>query len=749
MARKKAPAAPPAPTPARVEAALRAGDYANAAETARELHTLAPTAENLDLRKRALAAAAAHFADRDKAIEFNRLMAEAEPLDPGNAVWVAERAALLARGGRLADALTLADDASRPRVLAHAADRAVRVQSKDSLPPDLHAGFDAITGAFRHHEAGNETAAREALEPVGLRSPFLEWKVLLRGLLAHAAADDARAAENFARLDAGRVPATLAAPLRVAVDPAFKESLPADAAAALLKQHVKLTSPPVQEGLRAIAKELGRDRPLAPAFRAAETVVAQLKPSSPELVGRLANCLYQAILHQGDQQDLAKYKALFGAPADDPHFCRLLAQVMEQINDLPAAHAQWQRYEAWLATKPAGWPDTVAQRARAAIWLRMGENARKAAEQPDEEDELLEFFGPPRRKARKPLDPPAVDCFRQAATLAPEWPSATHELFVTLVAAKKLPDAEAVARATLARQPDDLRTLAALANLLGKQNRAADAVELWLRASAVNPLDKAMRFRAAAAVVASARNKAATAPAEAEAILDQHRPLTEEHIPAAAFALRSVLLVKAGKPDEAAAARAKALAVPGGRLGAAYRVVVDSLLAKLKPADRKAADKLFAEELAKPPGPWEVNQLIAAYDWYHVDGVTFRGQKSHDKKVLDQVARCLTADAPEEQFERLGELLLFKDEWKHAKKLAEVLHARFPSNPYFLLARCEAGDATNEQPYLLEQRLRRAKELAEASAEPRHRALLDRIDRLLKQVASPFDFLGSFFGRPR
>jgi len=72
--------------------------------------------------------------------------------------------------------------------------------------------------------------------------------------------------------------------------------------------------------------------------------------------------------------------------------------------------------------------------------------------------------------------------------------------------------------------------------------------------------------------------------------------------------------------------------------------------------------------------------------------------------------------------------------------------ARFPVNPFFLLARSEVGHATGERPYYTEQRLARARRLAEASPEPRHRGLLDRIDALRKQVGMPFDILDSLFG---
>lgn len=747
MARKKAPPAPPLPTPEGVARAAQAGDFAGALALARQLPQ---TPENLALRKVTLAHAARTYADRDQAADFNRVILEADTVDPADPAWAAERACLLARGGRLADALARCDESTRPKVLGHAADRAVRLQSKEFLPADLHPGFGAILATFRHHETGNEAAAREALEPVGLRSPFLEWKVLLRGLLAHAAGDDARAAENFARLDPARLPSRLAAPYRVAVEPTFRASLrPADASL-LSKQYGQLNTNPVVERLREIARHLGRDKPLAPAFRAAETVLPQLRHTAPHLVARLANCLYHAILQQGQPDDLPRYRKLFGSPPDDPNFHKLQAVIAEQIGDPAAVHAHWRKYDEWLATNPPGWPPAVLARARAVVWTRLGENAEQAAEEPDEEEAIFGFFGAPRRPKRKPkpLGPPAAECFRRAAELAPDWPDATSRLFESLVEAEKPAEAEAAARSLLAHRPENLPALTALAELVQTQGRAEEAADLWLRAAAVNPLDRATRHRSAVAILAVARRKLiAGEAADADTHFEKHKPLLEEQTPAGLAALRSVVKMKLRQPEEAAALRDKALAIPGARVSAAYRMMVDSQLAKLKPAEKRAADKLFADELKKAPTPLEVNQLIAAYDSYHIEAVTYRGQKTHEKKVHDQVARCLAAAAPEVDFERLGDVLLHKREWKQAKKLADAAALRFPANPHFLLVRSEAGLATGEREYYVEGRLRRAKELAEASAEPRHRGLLGRIDRLLQQIATPFDFLDAFFGR--
>jgi tetratricopeptide (TPR) repeat protein len=752
LARKRATPAPPAPTPARVTAALRAGDFAAALDASRALLELIPTAESLILRKQAVRAAAAAFADRDRTADFNRVMESAAELDAADADWLAERVVLAARGGKVADALALADThpdpaAARAKVHAHAADRAIRLQSKADLPVEMHPGFDAVLLAFRLHETGNEAAARGALEPIGLRSPFLEWKVLLRGLLAHAAGDDAQAAENFARLDASRLPARLAAPYRLAVDPAYNAAVPAADASTLAKQHQKLTTGPLVDGLRAVARELGRDRPLGPAFREAESVVPLLRQSAPHLVPRLANCFYHAVIHQGQPDDLPRFRRLFGEPADDPGFHKLLAQVGEQLKDRSGAHAHWQRYDAWLAHNPLKWPADLLARVRAAVWIRLGENAEDAAEEREDEPAMLGFFAPPRKPKRKPLDPPADACYRRAADLAPDWSVAVESLFGALVDANRPADAEAVARRFLARHPDDLRALGALAELVQRAGRATDAAALWLRVLALNPLDTTTRFRAATSLLAAARQTLAAGDADAaDAMLGKHRPLLEDRVPAGYPALRSVIAVKRKEPELAAEYRAKAFAVTGGRLGVAYRVFVDSQLGKLKPADKKAADALFKEELEKPPTPHEVNQLIAAYDMYHIDGVAYRGQKTHEKTVLDQVPRCLTAVAPEEDFERLADLLVAKHEWKHAKKVGDAGITRFPQNPFFHLVRTEAGLNTGESEYYAEQRLRKAKRLAEGSAEPRHKALVERIDALLTKVALPFDFFADLFG---
>src|SRR5437763_8272182 len=116
-----------------------------------------------------------------------------------------------------------------------AADAAVELgaAARDRLPEALRPAFDAVLDAFALYEAGRDDAARERLSAVGLGSPLLEWKLLVRGLIAYAAGDDARALDNWGRLKPERLPAQMAAPLRTAIDPAYRAAQPPQAQAAL------------------------------------------------------------------------------------------------------------------------------------------------------------------------------------------------------------------------------------------------------------------------------------------------------------------------------------------------------------------------------------------------------------------------------------------------------------------------------------------------------------------------------------
>ena len=71
-----------------------------------------------------------------------------DPADAGAHAEILEKVMRKLRSGQMPPiGRPRADEAARPRVLAHAVDRALRVQSKEFLPDELHAGFDAVVAA--------------------------------------------------------------------------------------------------------------------------------------------------------------------------------------------------------------------------------------------------------------------------------------------------------------------------------------------------------------------------------------------------------------------------------------------------------------------------------------------------------------------------------------------------------------------------------------------------------------------------
>lgn len=757
MARKSATAQANKITSQQVLDAVHRGEFATATRLGKELCTAFPSEDSRTAYRKALAAAAANYADSDRYPEFVRTMTEAESLPSGGPGWTAELAILHARGGNAPKAKQLADSLNDPAIhtaiLAHSVDRAVRFRSKSALPADLHPQFDAILRGFEEYQKGNDEAARTALEAIGFRSPFLDWKLLIRGLIAYTASDDSRAVENFQRLGPDRLPARLAAPIRLTIDPAFRATLPPPSLANLDAQASSFTSDALLSKLRDIRKDLGRDKPLASAFRHAEDVVPKLAKCAPHLVPQLANVFYQTIMHHGEPSDMQRYRRLFGSPKDDPWFHRLEGTILESARAIEEANSHWIAYESWLAGSPPGWPAPVLARARAIVLDRIGNNLLELDELGGASDDLEDFFGlPPRRKGKpQPVASP-IPFLQKATELAPDWEEPALSLFDHLMSVGKHTDAESIARKHLEKNPKAIELAESLSVHLQSQGRAAEALALRKQILAANPLDKKNRMLVASSHLAAARREMIAGKLDrAQSLLDEGQAICDEEMPVFALALRSTIARKAGRKAEADDLASRATAFPGGRLVATYQLAVDGLLAKLKPAERKPLDAALAEALTGPASPMETGKMYGAWGMLLVEGVEYRGQKGHEKKILDLVSRTPQFDAPEEEFEKLTQALLPRMQWKALEKVATACRRKFPSNPVFplMLAEVEFGKANgNPRPYKVTNLLDIAKSFAERSPHERHKPLLERISELDK-FARPEDLLPFLFDRFR
>jgi tetratricopeptide (TPR) repeat protein len=750
---KRTPARPPANPAEQLDAAIARGHWSQALDLA-DAHAPVERLAKLYLDAAEHYLAAGHTRDARDVLD-RALKRAADRPGLSTPEWLTAVASGFARAGEPARALGVIDPPP-PAVLAHVADFClVKGDGGRALLPEAHRpAFDAVCEAFARHQASDDDAARAALQNVGLTSPFLEWKLLVRGLIAYAASDDARAAENWQRLDPQRLPARLVAPLRLAVDPAFRSAVPPEQMFELQRRADRLTGDPAV-GLRSLQASIGHEGGLAEAFRQAAALLPQLRAAAPDVVERLARCFAWAVITHGSPDDVPRLQRVFGPPPDDPGFDRLRAIAYEQAGEWEEANAHWRRFDLAIQSHPERWPGDLGRQARAFLWEHMAANFRKAEEEDaeDDEDDFFFPFGPaPRRRPNARRKPPPLEteagCLARSLELAPDRVSALDALVRHHIAAEDDAAAEAAGRRLLERDPDHVATLTALARLAAKRGDAAMAVDFAERALRVNPLDRTLRTGLASARLVRAR--AAALAGDLDAARADFAVAAEGAEPAVALYAWAVAEEKAGDPGRAAELRAKA----GNGAAAVYWTLIESHRLKAAPAVKKAAEAAYAALLAAPPTGADVVALARAAADARRAGVEYRGYKTHDKKAIDWVEKAAKADLSEAEREAVCEVLFGLELRKPLKAHADAGRRKHRANPFFPYYQAEAGLLAGSRygsPYRVVPELDEAARLARARPENAHyRELLERIARRRQETMGaldPFGFFDRFFDR--
>jgi tetratricopeptide (TPR) repeat protein len=671
--------------PGRVERALSEGRSKQALELAKVLFHQEPTPEHRELVRRAYLDRGRELRERGAGRDSLIVLKAAADSQGDDPAWLVRLAEQLILSGGIAEALALltrvTDDAAKDRLLGPIADAALRQGGAGrALLPEAawQADFDRVVQAFALSEAGQDDAAREVLAGLGLRSPFLEWKLLIRGLLAYYAGDDVRALENWQRLSNDRLPAHLAAPLRQAIDPAFRAAQPAASQAALKQQFDRLQGAPLATQLRGLLAALSDNENLAPAFRQAEALLPELRRTAPALAERLARVFYWAITETGPD-DVARYQRVFGKPTLDPRFSRLRGLAYDRGGELHGAHEHWQKYEQDVAADPSHWPDGQAARARALVWMHMGRNAAKipgAAKMARMPRHLRDLPG-----ARQ-LRPSAEQCFQRAAELAPDLLEPYQALFDYHRAEGHDEKAAAAARRLLNHFPDHVPTLEALGDLSTHNDEQAEALALYKRALSGNPLDRRLRSKVMAAHLGCARILA-TAKSFEPARQEIQAALALEGGVADLVLLCRAAAVELKAGDEA---RAEDLLTQARQRGpgelVSYRMLTEVARLKLPKSLKTRFEGEFAAVLTGPPSGAVAARLLdttAALS----EAAPYVGQKTHQKKVLTYLERAKKADFAEDELKLTCTALLHLEAVRLAQYYVNRGRDEFPKNPHF------------------------------------------------------------------
>jgi tetratricopeptide (TPR) repeat protein len=728
-----------------------------ALELAKQLHKYEPTPAHLELLQDVFLDRAHQLRGLGQLREALAVLEEASRLDGESPAWWERLAEEFAAAGDIRRALALMDklpeSSSASRILSHIADAAMQQESagRAALPPALQADFDRIVRAFQQTESGQDEAARETLQGIGLRSPFLEWKLLLRGLQAYWQNDDVRALENWQRLAPERVPARLAAPFRWHIDAAFRAAQPPATQNVLQKQIDRLQGSTLLAHLRTLRATLADKHKLPSAFRQAEALLPALRQEAPHVLPRLAACFYWAILETGPD-DVLRYQRVFGKPPDDPNFHRLYALAYEKADDLAEAHSHWQRYEREIAAHPESWPGGQANHARALIWQRMGENAASIPALPrGQRRRNFDLFGDDGPDI--PLNPSAEKCFQKSLELAPDQLE-THEALIRHhQEAKREGKVEKAARQLLQHFPDHAPTLELLSDLHLKRGDYAEALSLAQRALQGNPLDRRLRRKVSDAHLHHARMRVESsafeeARQEFQAALDLGGGSDSGII----LARWAACEFKAGDAARAEELLQQAHTQAPAAVGVAYLLLSEVIRLKLARPLKTRFERDFQTGLAEPPTAAGAVFLARVLAGLHTGGVRYTGQKGHTQKILSYVQRAKDADFTESQLEELCQALLDLEAYPRARRFADMAEFQYPNNavfPYLHALGWILAQGRRAPSYQVVPLLQRALRLTRARPpdEQRDRLLAD-IEKHLHEL-NPFDldFLGRMFDR--
>jgi tetratricopeptide (TPR) repeat protein len=733
----------------RVERLVTEQQFQHALDLAKTLHRVTPTPRTADLLVRAALGRARQLTAsnylRDAATVLGSVAAFVQSPEQIEALALA-----LSECGQFDLAVRVAQPLAsatiQARIAGDMADAAMRGRPVPStgLPADFHAQRELLVKAFTEVEAGRDDDARATLQGIGLTSPFLEWKVMLRGLIAYYTGDDAKALENWQRLAAQRIPARLSAPFRQAIDPAYRHQQAPETQTRLHNWYDQMQGSALNPRLRLVQQMLADPRHLAQAFRQADALIPVVQSEAPQLLPRLAACFYWAIVDHGFPEDLQRYRRIFAAPPDDPKLSRLEAMAVEHRGQLAAANELWQRYEKDLAEQTAALPSGHADRMRALVWQHMAGNALLIAAGPP--DFMAFGFG-----QRAPLPKPSAEaCYKRSLDLAPDQLDVQDALVQHYLEDEKPAKALQAGKRLLKHFPEHAPTLELCGELSLKKHDYRAAIDFYGRAVQANPLNALVRSNLGVAHSGRASDFAAKGQlAAARTDYQAARTLCEGYNAVLVTCSWAAMEFQADDVPRAEELLQAASALPGGLLATPFSMLVLAIRKKLSKTLKTRFEAEVKKLLADAPSADSARGLAASFAAMHASSAKYPGQKTHEKMALAYLGKALSAEFNESQLLDICQSLIAKKATSLLRKYFMLGQRRFPTNPQFYLAEFDyflslpAGRFPLGQ---LRRLLDKVRKLADALPAADRTALLEEVQDREEDVGIGTPFAGFFGG---
>ena len=675
----------------RVEQAIAENRFQTGLDLARQLLKQEPSDAHREIVLKAVLGRARQLREQGATNDSIAMLDRACELTGANCGQLAYIAEEFANAGDYSRAAAVYNQIPEPRPDLKLAERVADAliwqgtKGRPLLPEAWRSDYDRIRSALTKLASGHDEEVRIELQSVSLQSAFLQWKLLIRGLLAFYQQDDPRALENWQRLDVKLLPARIAAMFRISIDTEFRTAQSPDTQRVLLEQADRLHRDTISDGLRRIRQFFGSQDGSGRIFSDLQQLIPNIRKDWPELLPKVANCYYWHVVRYGEfETGPNSYRKWFGSPAEDPELHRMQALMHESMKHYQRANHFWKLYADSLPRIAVSFAPHTVEKVQALIWHRMGCNARRFEEVGSAMSQAPFLpFGFSESRQKPAIS--ATDCFRRSAELAPNWPAPLRELLDVCRRAKKSDEAIAAARKLLSQTPNDVVVVRELAEMLMVAGEYAEAMALAQRALSLNPLQKDIERLLAGARHFQAMHLASKRDFEgAERLLQAASQL----IPNSLFLLTTLIAVRflAGNDEHAESMLADYGETNPIRPAVAVFMLSLATKLKLKKALKSRFEAEFKAVLASEPSVQTAKALALAFADLDSTQMTYFGAQAQCKKVLTYVQKTVRLPYSIEDLRFTGTALLDMKEYSALKRFAlawKRQHRNAPEPLYF------------------------------------------------------------------
>lgn len=620
---------------AKIEKAMKYGNFDYAVEASRQLANDFPSAENSALYKNIWQQVHQTLMAAREYQKVCQLM-ETAPLDFATEKMIRDYALALIRTRYIDTAFEVREKVSDPSLLQSIdnalADHLIETQS---LPAECPEAFKKeaklILDAFGLLEKRNDQVLLAAIKEIGFRSPFAEWKLALRGLQAYYQNDDEKALANWQRLDSERLPAQVVAPYRFEIDAEFAKNHSGQIQMKLRDAYFALRNEPLISDIRSAYDFFVKEASVGDFIKALRGPVNALKHKYQDLFQRLRKVCYWMIVDQGYREDVVTFRRIFPSLEDDPQLHRLNAIALETRNVFHEAHEHWQKYLQTI-DKLACFNDLEKSQAKAFCWQHMGIAAYNHR---IEKVGFDPFDLKGNRKKRQILEPDVETCFKKSVELDPNNRDSWYWLRNHYVADRNAVGEIETLRQTLAHFPDDNESLESIGRLLQEQKNYEEGL-LWLqKAQKANPLKSELNER----LCFSHLDFAIPLAVEKNKELARHHISEAERFAQSRIQKYGLIIAKAmmeyafGNKKEGDELIETIYASDFTEIARAYLMLVEATrfkVAKLKKSWNATLNVL----LNSNPGPDQIIDVLSAINYYNGNLQRYFGQQTHEKKLF-------------------------------------------------------------------------------------------------------------------